>query len=152
MFPTLDDFRIKFSNFDLGNPWNILRLICGLFLFPHVVGKFAGLGLNPLIVAFFVKAGFHPPEIWVCLAAAAETACGVALTLGICTRFAAAGATALLLGTVYALQMAKGFGWTWNTGGYEYPVFWALVCLSVAINAWKQEFSARPLRFAQTAH
>ena len=38
---------------------------------------------------------------------------------------------------VYSLQVAKGFGWTWNTGGYEYPVFWAIASLSVAIEAWK---------------
>jgi putative oxidoreductase len=38
---------------------------------------------------------------------------------------------------VYALQMVKGFGWTWNNGGYEYPVFWAITSLAVAIDAWK---------------
>jgi putative oxidoreductase len=31
----------------------------------------------------------------------------------------------------------KGFGWTWNTGGYEYPVFWGICSLVVAIEAWK---------------
>jgi putative oxidoreductase len=38
--------------------------------------------------------------------------------------------------------VVKGFGWTWNTGGYEYPVFWAIVSLSVAIEAWKGHFAA----------
>jgi putative oxidoreductase len=43
-----------------------------------------------------------------------------------------------LLIAVYALQMVKGFGWTWNTGGYEYPVFWGIVCIAVAMNEFKR--------------
>jgi putative oxidoreductase len=71
------------------------------------------------------------------IAALFETAAAVALVLGLCTRFAALGAFALLAVAVYSLQVVKGFGWTWNTGGYEYPVFWAITSLAVAIEAWK---------------
>ena len=85
------------------------------------------------------------PELWVYLAAAAETLSGICLVLGICTRYAALGAAAVLGVAVYALQMVKGFGWTWNTGGYEYPVFWALVSLMVAIDAWKKALNTRRL-------
>lgn len=147
MLFSLDDFRIKAANFDLTNEWNILRMICGAFMFPHSVGKFIGFSLNPATVGFFDKAGFHPAELWVWLAAGAEVACGIALVLGICTRYAALGAAAVLAIAVYALQVVKGFGWTWNTGGYEYPVFWAIVSLTVAINAWKT-YLARPNRLA----
>jgi putative oxidoreductase len=126
MWPTKSDFRIQASNFDPTNGLNILRIICGLFMFPHVLGKFAG--------------GFQPPELWVCIAAVAESAAGIALVLGICTRFAALGACFLLAVAVYSLQVVKGFGWTWNTGGYEYPVFWAITSLCVAIEAWKGHF------------
>ena len=137
MWITADDFRIKAENFDLSNGYNILRIACGLFLIPHVLGKFAAGGLSAGIVGFFAKAGFHPPEIWVGIAAAAEIVAAITLILGICTRFAALGTVALLLVTVYALQVAKGFGWTWNTGGYEYPVFWAIAAAVVALNAWQ---------------
>jgi putative oxidoreductase len=137
MWPTREDFRIKASNFDLTNGLNILRIICGLFLFPHVLGKFAGGAVSAATAGFFAKAGFQPPELWVYIAAISETAVGIAMVLGICTRFAALGAVALLAIAVYSLQVVKGFGWTWNTGGYEYPVFWALFSLAVAIEAWK---------------
>jgi putative oxidoreductase len=100
------------------------RIISGAFTFPHVAGKFVNGALNPGTVAFFAKAGFQPPEVWVYFAAGAESLTGIALVLGICTRYAALGAAAVLAVAVYALQMVKGFGWTWNTGGYEYPVFW----------------------------
>lgn len=141
MFLSLDDFRIKASNFDLTNEWNVLRILCGAFMFPHVAGKFAAGAVSAGTLGFFAKAGFQPAEVWVWLAAAAETASGIALVLGICTRFAALGAAAVLGIAVYALQVVKGFGWTWNTGGYEYPVFWAMVCLAVAVHAWKSHLA-----------
>jgi putative oxidoreductase len=145
MFPTLDDFRIKASNFDLTKGSNILRIICGAFMFPHVAGKFAVLStltLNAGTVGFFAKAGFTPAPFWVYLAAAAESLTGICLVLGLCTRYAALGAAAVLGIAVYALQVVKGFGWTWNTGGYEYPVFWAIVCIAVAVEEWKSVLAA----------
>src|SRR5580765_3152080 len=144
MLFTSDDFRIKAENFDLTKSNNILRIICGAFMFPHVAGKFAAGALSVGTVGFFAKAGFQPPELWVYLAAFAETLTGIALVLGICSRYAALGAAAVLGIAVYALQTVKGFGWTWNTGGYEYPVFWAIVSLSVAIEAWKAHFARMP--------
>ena len=143
MLPTMDDFRIKAENFDLTNGLNILRIICGAFMFPHVAGKFVAGGLSAATVGFFAKAGFHPPELWIYIAACAETLTGVALILGVCTRYAALGAAAVLAIAVYSLQVVKGFGWTWNTGGYEYPVFWAIACLVVALEAWKTALAKR---------
>src|SRR3954465_5806092 len=137
MWLTRDDFRIKAENFDLSNGLNIIRIICGLFLFPHVAGKFAAGAVAAGTAGFFAKAGFHPPEIWVYIAALAETAAGLALVFGVCPRLAPLGAVALLGVAVYSLQVVKGFGCTWNTGGYEYPVFWALTSLAGAIEAWK---------------
>src|SRR3954447_1733181 len=137
MWLTRDDFRIKAENFDLSNGLNIIRIMCGLFLFPHVAGKFAAGAVAASTAGFFAKAGFHPPEIWVYIAAFSETAAGLDLGVGICTRLAALGAFALLGVAVYSLQVVKGFGWTWISGGYEYPVFWALTSLAVASEAWK---------------
>src|SRR3954451_16922602 len=147
MWLTRDDFRIKAENFDLSNGLNIIRIICGLFLFPHVAGKFAAGAVAASTAGFFAKAGFHPLGIWVYIAAIAETAAGLALVFGICTRFAALGAFALLAVAVYSLHVVKGFGWTWNTRGYEYPVFWALTSMAVAIEAWKAHLRlGRPSR------
>lgn len=143
MFISADDFRVKTENFDLTKSSNVLRIICGAFFIPHALGKFAGLGFNPPIVKFFTAAGFHPPELWISLAAAGEFATAIALVLGVCTRFAALSSAFLLLIAVYALQVVKGFGWTWNTGGYEYPVFWLIASLCVALDAWQKYLAAR---------
>ena len=141
MLPTKDDFRIKAESFDLTKGSNILRIAAGAFMFPHVLGKFSDLGtltLSKGTLGFFAKAGMVPAEFWVYLAASSELAVGVFLVLGLCTRYAAVGAAAVLAIAVYALQVVKGFGWTWNTGGYEYPVFWALVCVAIAVEEWKK--------------
>jgi putative oxidoreductase len=138
MFLTQDDFRLQARNFDLTEGHNVVRIICGLFMFPHFAGKFVAGGLAAGTVAFFGKAGFNPPELWAALAACAELATGIALVLGICTRWAALGAAGVMAMAVYALQTVKGFGWTWNTGGYEYPVFWGLAALAVALTEFKR--------------
>lgn len=138
MFLSKDDFQIKAENFDLRDGHNIVRIICGLFMFPHFASKFAAGGLAAGTVAFFGKAGFQPPELWLILAAAAELATGVALVLGICTRWAALGAAGVMAFAVYALHTVKGFGWTWNTGGYEFPVFWGLCALAVALTEFRR--------------
>lgn len=141
MLPTIDDFRIKAESFDLTKGANILRIAAGAFMFPHFAGKFADIGTLTLkagTLGFFAKAGMTPPEFWVYLAAGAELLVGVFLVLGLCTRFAALGGAAILGVAVYALQVVKGFsGWTWNTGGYEFPVFWALVCVVIALEEFK---------------
>jgi putative oxidoreductase len=143
---TKDDFRIKAESFDLTKGSNILRIIAGAFMFPHVAGKFASIGtltLKAATVGFFAKAGLTPGEFWVYLAAAAELTAGIFLVLGLCTRYAAFGAAAILGIAAYTLQVVKGFsGWTWNTGGYEYPVFWALVCVAIGIEEFKAAFAA----------
>jgi putative oxidoreductase len=153
MFLTRDDFRIQAKNFDLTDGHNIVRIICGLFMFPHFAGKFAAGGLAAGTVAFFGKAGFNPPEVWVYMAAFAELATGVALVLGLCTRWAALGAAGVMAMAVYALHTVKGFGWTWNTGGYEYPVFWGLAAVAVAVTEFNRAAkpSAMTLRAAIAA-
>ena len=144
---TRNDFRVRAESFDLTKGANILRIIAGAFMFPHFAGKFASLAtltLNSGTVGFFGKAGFAPASAWVYLAAASEVAVGIALVLGICTRYAALGAAAILGIAVYALQVVKGFsGWTWNTGGYEYPVFWAIVCIAIAVEEFKTVYAAK---------
>jgi putative oxidoreductase len=158
MLFTRADFRLRAQNFDLTKGDNILRIAAGAFMFPHVLGKFADIGTLTLkagTVGFFAKAGMTPAEFWVYLAAAAELAAGIFLVLGLCTRYAALGAAAILGVAVYALQVVKGFsGWTWNTGGYEFPVFWALVCMAIAVEEFKRAaaLSAKKLVLERVTH
>ena len=136
---TKKDFSIQKSNFDIRNPWNILRITSGAFLLPHALGKFVDGAINPAVLGFFGKAGFQPPETWVMIAFFAEVICSITLVMGICSRFAALGAAMTLILAAGALHIVKGFGWYWNVGGYEYPVFWAIVCICVSMNEFQRK-------------
>ena len=138
MLVSKDDFAIKSSNFDLSNGDNIIRIICGLFMFPHVASKFVGGALNEKTVGFFAKAGFVPPEAFVYLAAGVETLAGIMLVLAICTRWGALMAAGALAVAAFALFQVGGFKWVWNLGGFEYPVFWAITCMAVAVKEFKR--------------
>ena len=45
------------------------------------------------------------------------------------------GAGALIVATG-ALYQVGGFKWLWNKGGFEYPLFWALICLAITVKEW----------------
>lgn len=118
------------ENFDLANAFNILRIVCGAFFIPHIVGKF----FVPAALGFFIAAGFKPPAFWMYLAGAIETVLAVGLILGIYTQYVAAiAAIHLLVAAVAVWRVSKG-KWLWNIGGYEYCVFWALCCVVVAMH------------------
>lgn len=70
--------------FDLSNGVNILRLICGLFFIPHIVGKFT----EPATLNFFKAAKFNPPATWMYIAGAIETLLTIGLVSAIYTPYA----------------------------------------------------------------
>lgn len=137
VFVNRADYRIRLGDFSPLRGINYVRIASGAFLIPHAMNLFADGGFAPGGVAFAARAGFHPPELWVLLAAISDVILGVALVLGFCTRLAALGAGAMLLLGAYAIQQVMGDAWIWSDGGYEYKLFGAICCLAVAIEAWK---------------
>ena len=119
------------DKFNLLNAVVILRLMCGLFFIPHVVGKFT----EPATLNFFKAAGFQPAATWMYIAGAIETVLCIALVLGIYTQFFAFIAFIHLLVAAAATYKVKKC-WIWVIGGVEYCVFWAICCLVVGMHAW----------------
>ena len=119
------------DKFNLLNEFNILRIICGLFFIPHIVGKIT----VPATLEFFIVAGFKPPKTWMIIAGVIETVLAIALILGIYTEYAAFIAFIHLLVAAAATYKVKNC-WIWVIGGVEYCVFWALCCLVVAMHAY----------------
>ncbi|MCM2251168.1 MAG: DoxX family protein [Ramlibacter sp.] len=152
MFLTLDDFKIKASNFDLTESHNVVRILAGFMMLPHAASKFSAGGLNPGTVAFFAKAGMQPAEFMVGLAATAEIVGGLCLMLGLATRWAGLGVATIMALTIVALLNVGPFKWLWNFGGIEYNLFWGLTALAVAVTEFKRRTMAgagtarRPLR------
>lgn len=117
-------------------PMRVLRMLVGLFYLPHVLSKIVGFAGT---VVFFGKAGFQPPEVFVVFSGILELAVGVALLLGVFTKYAALLSAGLMVVAAGAIMIVNGVGWYWNKAGVEYLVFWAVASLVVFADAWREE-------------
>lgn len=118
------------ANFNFLDGFTILRVICGAFFIPHIVGKF----FEPAALGFFVAAKFRPPAFWMYVACVIEVVLAAGLIFAILTPYVAALAAAHLLVAAVAIYRVSGGKWLWNIGGNEYTVFWALCCVVVAMH------------------
>lgn len=119
------------EKFNLLNEFNVLRLICGLFFIPHIVGKIT----VPATLEFFVKAGFKPAKTWMIVAGVIEAALTIGLVFDIYTKYVAIVACLhMLVAAAATYKVTKC--WIWVIGGVEYCVFWAICCLVVAMHYW----------------
>lgn len=107
-----------------------LRIAAGLFLMPHgaqkLFGWFGGYGLDATAQFFGEQLGLPLPWLAALAAGSVELLGGLALALGLGTRYAAA-AIAALLAVATTVHLPNGFFWT--GGGWEYPVLWTIVVL-----------------------
>jgi putative oxidoreductase len=125
--------------FDPADPLMPIRVMAGLFYLPHILFKLNGMAGS---AAFFGKAGFHPPMLFLVLALVAEVVCAVGLTFGILTKWVGSVSAGVMGFAIYAIFATKGVGWLWNLGGVEYLVFWAVTSLAIAAEAWRREWQA----------
>ena len=108
--------------------WVIVRFAVGFNLLVHGWGKVTK---GPAaFIKGFSDIGFEPAALWVWLALGIEFGGGIALILGLFTRFfAAAAAIEMLLITL--LYWNNGFAWL--NRGYEYVLMWGLLCFAIAL-------------------
>ena len=120
---------MTWADFNLLNEFNILRIMCGLFFIPHIVGKFT----EPKALELFGAFGFKPPRFWLYAACVIEILLTIGLFFAIYVSFVAAIAAVHLLVAAGATYRHNG-KWLWHIGGVEYCVFWALACVVVAMH------------------
>jgi putative oxidoreductase len=117
-------------NFDPSNGYVVLRFICGLFMLPNAIAKIR----NPdPSIDFFKSAGFAHPHLFVNFTIAFEIIIGIVLVLGIFSPYAA-GLTAAFMFVAAAVDYKVYKTWLWTKGGCEYPLFWSICALIVALN------------------
>ena|ERR1044071_442910 len=126
-------------DFDITNPINLVRLMAGLFYIPHVLFKVTG--FSGSLIAF-QKMGFEPPLAWVTLAIFTEALCAVGLTFNLYTRYIGLMSAGTMVLAAYGTFATKGVHWMWNFGGVEYIAFWGIASLALAVNAWKEVWTA----------
>jgi len=108
----------------------LLRVVTGLLFLTHDAVKifiFTPAGT----AGFFGSIGLPPALAYVTIAL--ELVGGVALILGVWPRLVALIMSVLLLGTIFAVHGANGFLFTNANGGWEYPAFWALAMIVLAL-------------------
>ena len=120
-----------YQNFDLTNEFNILRLICGLFLLPHLYAKASDLELTYKIYddfrLYLSSYGFSP-------ACVIEIVCAIGMVFAIYTRYVALLEAVFLLVAAWAVWRHSKGKWLWQIGGFEYCLFWAICCIVVAMH------------------
>ncbi|MBI2668965.1 DoxX family protein [Candidatus Woesearchaeota archaeon] len=119
--------------FEEHQEWGLvfLRLALGIVFFIHGIGKFfvvgpygAGLGGT---AGYFQSVGIPVPLFFAGVVAVVETLGGLAILLGLFTRWAALGIAIDMLVAILLVHMPKGF--SLMNGGVEYP----LVLFSAAV-------------------
>nr|WP_321454717.1 DoxX family protein [uncultured Cohaesibacter sp.] len=107
----------------------ILRVASGALLLAHGLMKIFIFTI-PGTVGFFESLGY--PGVFAYLTIFAEVVGGLALILGVATRAVAILTLPPLLG---ALLVHSANGWVFSSqgGGWEFPLFWALTNVAIAL-------------------
>ena len=108
----------------------ILRVSMGVLFLAH-----AGLKLfifTPAGTAgYFASLGLPGPLAY--LVIAAELLGGIALILGVYSRWVSLALVPILLGSIYVPHGAAGFFFSNEGGGWEFPAFWAVTLVVQAV-------------------
>jgi putative oxidoreductase len=109
--------------------WFVVRAAVGWNLAVHSWGKILS-GPAPRVLKAFADYGFTPPEFWYWAALTTEGLAGIALILGLFTRFFAAAAAIEML-VITTIYWKSGFSWLQR--GYEYSLLWGWICFAIAL-------------------
>src|SRR5262249_35460866 len=108
--------------------WLVVRLGCGWVLLVHGWGKVTR---GPAAyVKGFTEMGFDPALPWVWAGLIIEFGGGLAILLGLFTRFFAA-AVAIQMAIITVLYWHNGFSWL--NRGYEFTLLWGMVAFAIAL-------------------
>jgi len=109
----------------------LLRVSLGLLFLIHAGVKF--FVFTPAGTEhFFASLGL--PGWFGLVVIAAETLGGIALILGVYARWVALLLVPDLIGAIVLVHAKNGFLFTAKGGGYEYPLFWAVALVVLALS------------------
>ena len=120
-----------------------LRLGVGIIFLVHGVGKLFAIGPTALGIGgtanFFASLGIPAAWLFAWVAALVETLGGVALLLGIFTRYAASLLAVDMLTALLVFHLPKGFSIL--NGGYEFVLLLLLANLSLLLSGAGQKWN-----------
>ena len=126
--PLLPALR-SFYGFAIPFSWVVVRFAVGWNLVVHAWGKLQ-IGPTANMVKSYADIGFEPGLYWYWASTMNELIGGIAIILGLFTRFFAA-AVAIEMLIITMVYWKTGFAWTRR--GYEYALMWGLVSFAIAL-------------------
>lgn len=111
----------------------ILRVVLGISFLIHGVSKFQG-GIENT-VGWFASIGL--PEFLAYATAGIEAVGGLALILGLFTRYVSVLFVVLMAGAIIQVKLAAGFLGDGQTAGYELDLAFLAMALSLAVTSSK---------------
>ena len=107
--------------------WLLVRCATGIILAVHGWGKISR-GAEA-VAPTFAKLGYEHPLLVVYTLIAVEFFGGIAIALGLFTRFFAAAVTIEMAVIMFAHYLPNGFSWL--NRGYEFVLLWGLVAMAI---------------------
>lgn len=118
----------KYANADYAA--TVLRIAMGILFLVH--GGLKLFVFTPAGTAgYFVSLGLPGPLAY--LVIAAEIIGGIALVLGVYSRWVSLALVPIMLGSIYVPHGAAGFLFSNEGGGWEFPAFWAVTLVVQAL-------------------
>ncbi|MBI3451679.1 MAG: DoxX family protein [Rhodospirillales bacterium] len=108
----------------------LLRVSLGLLFLAHAALKI--FVFTPAGAAGFFQSLGLPPVL-AYLTMFAEVVGGVALILGLMTRWVSLALTPILLGAIFFVHGPSGWLFSNTNGGWEFPAFWAVALIVQAL-------------------
>lgn len=108
----------------------ILRVVAGLIFFMHGYQKLTMMGVDG-VTGFLTSLGFPLAGFFAVVLIATELVGGLALIVGLGTRWAASLNTITTAVAFFTVHVSKGF--FVGTGGYEFIIILCAVALSIVI-------------------
>ena len=110
--------------------WTLIRMTAGVMLVPHGWAKIFGGGVEGL-AGYLGKLGLEPAYPLAVYIALLELVGGILLALGLFTRLIAVLVIGFMMVAAFYVHLGNGF--LWINRGFEYPLFWGLVCAAIVI-------------------
>ncbi len=119
-------------------PWThpVLRVVTGAMLIPHGWVKIVGGNVGGL-AGYLGKLGLEPAYPLAVYLSCLELFGGAMLVAGLLTRLIAVQVIGFMAVAAFVVHWPSGF--FWNEGGYEYPLFWGIMAMILAVRgggAW----------------
>lgn len=112
--------------------WPFIRFATGGLLLAHGIIKVLGPGVSGT-ASFMARVGVEPAFPAAIAVIVLETLGAVCIMLGLFTRFFAAAIAIELAIVTFGVSFKNGFAFSSPGGGWEFPFYWGLIFLAIAM-------------------